>query len=126
MVWICQSRPSSVFSGELEFALRLFLNFAILSQVLDRFRQLCPCPALPCEVDLVVSGALQGALRPQVVLGLQGGALVADLPSEGGLRIRMSAMVNVYDKDKIKNEYKRNYHQALRLCLYRSSRDTQS
>ena len=101
VAWVCQSWPSSVFSGELQFALGLFLNLAILSQVLDRLRQLCPCPALPCEVDLVVRGALQGALRPQVVLGLQGGALVADLPGESGLRIRIKAMINIDDKDKI-------------------------
>ena len=73
--------------------------------MLDWFRQLCPCPALPCEVDLVVCGALQGALCPQVVLGLQGGALVADLPSEGGLRIRIKVMINIDDKDEIKDIY---------------------
>ena len=40
-----------------------------------------------------------------MVLGLEGGALVADLPSEGGLRIRTKVMINIDDKDKIKDTY---------------------
>ena len=40
-----------------------------------------------------------------MVLGLKGSALVADLPSEGGLRIRTKVMINIDDKDKIKDIY---------------------
>ena len=64
-----------------------------------------------------------------MVLGLQGGALVADLPGEGGLRIRTTVMINIDDKDKIKDIYDKDIkisYQALRLGFYRSSRDTQS